>query len=462
MDNNKIDFADLVPSEKDIKHTPMNICYDIINMVPDTAWNRNTKVLDINSKSGRFLKCAYDKLFNCSDMSSMKPDERRKYILNNQLYGITGSIKCANVIHCNLYGKLDNNINNIRYIKGITDKSWISRPRLNSIKEEFGSMNFNIVVGNPPYNKGMDLDFIDLGYKISSQYTCMIVPAKWQSTADDYTGCASKNINYAQFRELYTKHMNKIAFYPDCLDIFEISLCDGITYFLLDKQEHEKCEIINKCVRQPYFNNVSIRDIRHHETLNNAGQEIIDSLGDYKKYTWYEITNIDKKYYIATTALFSASLGQGGSYDWATGGIKKGSAGQGGMLLTKDGKVNVLSRSDILKSGIPFGASAKITFQSDSIEECNNFISYLYSKFVKFFLLINESQMSNAVKPDWFRFVPAPDITPAGEYDFSHPYSDEYLYRKYNLSEQHIKIIEAVIKDDNRIDGMMIKDERHL
>ena len=45
-------------------------------------------------------------------------------------------------------------------------------------------MKFDVVIGNPPYNKGMDLDFVDLGYKISNKYTVMITPAKWQTTAE--------------------------------------------------------------------------------------------------------------------------------------------------------------------------------------------------------------------------------------------------------------------------------------
>ena len=46
------------------------------------------------------------------------------------------------------------------------------------MKKEFGQMKFDVVIGNPPYNKGMDLDFVDLGYKISNKYTVMITPAK--------------------------------------------------------------------------------------------------------------------------------------------------------------------------------------------------------------------------------------------------------------------------------------------
>lgn len=46
-------------------------------------------------------------------------------------------------------------------------------------------MNFDVVIGNPPYNRGMDLDFVHKGFLISTQYTCMITPAKWQTAEAD-------------------------------------------------------------------------------------------------------------------------------------------------------------------------------------------------------------------------------------------------------------------------------------
>ena len=88
-------------------------------------------------------------------------------------------------------------------------------------------MKFDVVIGNPPYNKGMDLDFVYLGYKISNKYTVMITPAKWQTTADDYSGCASKNINYKQFREMYVPHMSYVCFYPQSMEVFDIYQIDG-------------------------------------------------------------------------------------------------------------------------------------------------------------------------------------------------------------------------------------------
>ena len=52
-------------------------------------------------------------------------------------------------------------------------------------------MKFDIVIGNPPYNHGIDMDFIAVGYRLSAVCCCMIAPAKWQ-TSDDRQSIASR------------------------------------------------------------------------------------------------------------------------------------------------------------------------------------------------------------------------------------------------------------------------------
>lgn len=42
-------------------------------------------------------------------------------------------------------------------------------------------MNFDVVIGNPPYNNDLYLGFVTLGNQLSHEYTCMITPAKWQA-----------------------------------------------------------------------------------------------------------------------------------------------------------------------------------------------------------------------------------------------------------------------------------------
>ena len=161
-----------------------------------------------------------------------------------------------------------------------TDKRFL----YNRLKEEFNKMNFDVVIGNPPYNKGMDLDFVDVGYKISDKYTVMITPAKWQTTADDYSGCASKNINYKQFSEKYVPHMSYVCFYPDCVDVFSISQSDGITYYMLDKDIHTECVVENKCKINKYLNSCMSRNISNRQTLWNVSNDIIEYLADYKRF----------------------------------------------------------------------------------------------------------------------------------------------------------------------------------
>ena len=60
----------------------------------------------------------------------------------------------------------------------------------------------------------------------------------------------------------------------------------------------------------------------------------------------------------------------------------------------------------------------------------------------RFFVAINISKLNNILTDDCFRFVPAP---PSGKFD--HIYTDEELYKAFNLPQKYIDVIEAVIKE---------------
>ena len=291
-------------------------------------------------------------------------------------------------------------------------------------------MKFDVVISNPPYNKGMDLDFVDLGYQISNKYTVMITPAKWQTTADDYSGCASKNINYKQFRELYVPHMSYVCFYPDCKDIFDIGQRDGITWYLLDKDRHQKCTVVNKCRLQKYFNSESIRSITNRESLCNIGAEVINKMGNY---TIFKFVVTHGKYQVWTNNQCPVGGGVGGG------------ALNGGYALANDGTAQYLSISRILDTSkgekSPSGAS-ECTFSSDNKSECESFVSWLNCKFTRFFVAINISKLTGILTDDNFRFVPAP---PTGKFD--HIYTDEELYKAFNLPQKYVDVIESVIKE---------------
>ena len=89
----------------------------------------------------------------------------------------------------------------------------------------------------------------------------------------------------------------------------------------------------------------------------------------------------------------------------------------------------------------PSGAS-ECTFSSDNKSECESFVSWLNTKFTRFFVLINISKLGSILTDDYFRFVPAP---PSGKFD--HIYTDAELYKAFNLPQKYIDVIEAVIKE---------------
>ena len=45
---------------------------------------------------------------------------------------------------------------------------------IDEMKKEFGQMKFDVVIGNPPYNKDIYLDFVTLGHTLASKYDCWI------------------------------------------------------------------------------------------------------------------------------------------------------------------------------------------------------------------------------------------------------------------------------------------------
>lgn len=468
MNKRDTDLLDMLPALEDgsLMYTPISICRDMVNLIPDDVFNKDAKFLDIACKSGRFLREIMYRLMESNQMQSGSAEgrdkkkynlaiesERKEYIMREQLFGLSLNDTVVNIARRNLYGTLDSSIDNIitvkeypeiahkpKYVMGDTNIYKILEEKFNIMADEKKGM-FDVVIGNPPYNKGIDLDFIDLGYKLSKKYTVMITPAKWQ-TAKTVRKMASKNINYEQFRPEYVKRMKYVCFYPDCLDVFGISQADGISYFMIDKNStyENNCTVENKCNLQKLLNSTAVRDITHQQSLWNIGNEIVECLGDYKKYSIEEV--IDKKdYTININKQLRQSLS--GAWDWNNSCIDKKYIGHGGYLFNqKEYNIGVIDKIRCLKKDeeSTSGTSTNV-FTSDSIDECKSFYTWITSKFTRFFILINISSLT-IINDNTFRFVPAP---PSGKFD--HIYTDEELYKAFNLPQKYIDVIESVIKE---------------
>ena len=73
-------------------------------------------------------------------------------------------------------------------------------------------------------------------------------------------------------------------------------------------------------------------------------------------------------------------------------------------------------------------------FSSEAI--CRNVMEYMRTKFFRFLVLLrkNTQHATNKV----YRYVPIQD--------FSHPWTDEMLYKKYGLDDEEIAFIDSMIR----------------
>lgn len=416
--------------------TPANIAKDMVKILPDDVFIPESKFLDICCKSGIFLTSIRERLMNSKKMIESFPDdkERYKYITNNQLYGISPNGQCHMYSVRAVYGTV--RVDNPHILCfGVFDQYKAAclnnnhKILIEEMKKEFGQMKFDVVIGNPPYNKGMDLDFVDLGFSICNKYCLMIVPAKWQ-TAEADQKVASK-MTYGKFREKLVPHMSHVVFYPDTHDVFLISQVDGITYFLLEKDIIiEQCIIENRCSMQKYFNSLKRRSICTGESLHNIGNEIIEYLTKYPK---FKFGTVKGRYQV----WINSKIALGGNDAQNNVHILSENTGSCQCI----GKCRIIDTNDAISMASKI-VDSNLAFASDNIQDCNSFESWIKTKFIRFFVLINISKLNNVICDTCFRFVPAP---PSGKFD--HIYTDEELYRAFNLPQKYIDIIEAVIKE---------------
>lgn len=416
--------------------TPAHIVDEMLDTLPIEIWNYNTRFLNIACKDAIFLVKIFQRLMKIESTLFKDDTEKAWHILENQLYAVCIDETVGKLISTLIYGVSGLDVSHITWFKTSKDLQKLNNDALKQYvynrfretgnigkKETLKYMQFDVVIGNPPYNKGMDLDFVNMGFELSNKYTCMITPAKWQ-TAEADQKIASK-MSYGEFRKQLVPHMKIVCFYPCCKDAFDILQVDGITYYLLDKNKsYEKCIVKNVCKNIKEFDNsIEERSINNRQSLLNIGNEIVDYLGEYRRFN-IQYTYNRKKYQVWTN-----TQTPGGNLSTVVAPRKTLFIGE--SIIEEDFGLNFEhSNAEIC------------SFTSDNKDECISFISWLNCKFTRFFTAINQSKLTGIITNDCFRFVPAP---PSGKFD--HTYTDEELYKAFNLPQKYIDVIEAVIKE---------------
>ena len=325
-------------------------------------------------------------------------------------------------------------------------------------------MKFNTVIGNPPYNDDIYLDFIQLGHNISSEFVSVVVPAKWQAKDD------GKNIT---FRNKLVPYIDKIVFYKDTKDAFDIGDSGGICYFIMDKTEHKHKLVKTICSRNKNFDSgtFEVHTEENLELLNNKIKNIVNKLRDSGENTLDRTLSFRRQVYV-----LESDNGESTSDNIPTDKVIE--LYQGNKLVGYKNYMDLLSTEGLDKykciqsckpvqgSNSPFsptdgttlGSSLivilkpyqipKGTFQLlacfDTYEEAENFKSYIGTKLMSLMQFLGTCGIT--VNKTFFRYIPDPGNWHTKYADLSEDSNVCSLYKKYKLTDDEINTVESIIR----------------
>ena len=473
--------------------TPPDVANKMLDTLPNELWsNPEAKFLDPFCKSGVFLREIAKRLLK--GLESQIPDlqERIDHIMHHQLYGIGITELTAYLSRRSLYcstradGKhsvteFPDESGNIYFeeIAHTWDKAGkctycgVSSENFGEEKREglaqhayafihdknpYGNMNFDVIIGNPPYQMGdgggngssatpIYQQFIQQAMKMNPQYLCMIVPSRW------FAG--GRGLDDFRDEMLNDKRLKEIHDHPNASDLFPgVEVKGGINYFLWQNdydgeclvKTYEKGECVSEMKRPLKEDNTEVF-VRYNEAI-----PILRKVQAFQEKSFSEFVSSQKPFGLRTfvrgkkesfsdSVILYQSKGIGyinkdeisNNNNWVN--LHKifisyvYGAGEGfpHQILNKPiyGKPNSACTETYLVIG-PFANK----------ERCDNIISYINTRFFRFLVLLIKNTQSAPKRV--YQFVP--------QQKFDNPCTDEELYEKYGLTEEEIAYIEKMVR----------------
>ena len=342
-----------------------------------------------------------------------------------------------------------------------------------NFEKEFGNMKFDVIIGNPPYQLNVNQKtrsggvtdsaiplyniFINKAKELNPKYMSMIVPSRWMK--------GGKGLK--DFREIMMndKRIKHITDYESSSDVFaNINIDGGVCYFLWDKEHKGKLDYIynssnkketikSKRYLKNKFIDVIVRDPRQlriiEKTRPNKEKEfkklvmqnpfglLTDLFNNSEKYSNINISSKRKDGYNLTYGV----VGHKGGAKRITKYVRRKDVQRSQLSIDK--YKLFLSRAfssdstvppSIIK-GVPGTLSTQTFFKIgdfETEEEMNNCLSYIQTKFFRALFHFKRSAFHLSMSD--FELIPLQD--------WSKPWTDAELYKKYKLTQEEIDYIE--------------------
>lgn len=487
--------------------TPPDLANQMLDSVAD-AWaqsnqdreiwmNPDVTFLDPFTKSGVFLREIVSRL--TIGLADQFPNlrERVDHILTKQVYGIgltqLTSLLARRSVYCstNAMGKhsvatsFDRDWGNIWFER--TQHTWSGEkcaycgaakagygrgadlethayafihhpdPRALVAKMFGAKMQFDVIIGNPPYQladgggtgssaRPIYQLFIQQAQLLEPRLLSMVVKANW------YTG--GKGLDGFRASMLGDRRLRRLTDFPDSRQAFDgVDIAGGVCFFLWDRDNPGDCIVETRIgdetvsvTRRLDEHPVFIRDNRALEIVEKvrargagAFSRRVSARNPFTIDAPHERDKEGELYLYASGAdgrVDRAYVARGHSLidTWKVL-VSKTSSEHAGQT-DKQGRRRVLSRVELMPPGSVATGSYLVIGPFPSRVEASNAAAYIRTRFVRF--LISTVLLTQNMTRASYDFVP--------DRDFERVWTDEELYAYYGLSETEIAFVESQIK----------------
>ncbi len=466
--------------------TPKHICKDMIDMIDDAdlraVMDNGNKVLDIAGKAGEFALAVLEKYIALGyDKEALKdaiytiPTSGITYEFTRMIYEILGLNVNNIATKFNSYSLLDvkDEDDDIDYAKVAMllrqNKPFDTITMNDEITEGDEMVNFDVVVGNPPYQvsdggaqasaRPIYHNFVGLSKKVEPSFMTLIMPTRWYAGGKGLDEFRNDMLNDASVSELHD-FLHPEEVFPDTNNR------GGVCYLLWDHKyvktdsdvrivSHEGNGVVKTSTRKLRYKDLDIF-IRNSAAISILNKVIVDETVD------------TMEHHISPRRPF----GLDGNFI-KTADFKKEATGMVDPIKCygKAKTVGYVERSSIpshtewidkWKVFMPYANNIGTELSDDNqntfvvapksictetfliagmdmdLDEASaiNLSNYLRTRFARF--LLSMAKISQHGTSKTYRFVPTQD--------FSRAWTEADLYAKYGLTEEEIAFIESMIK----------------